>query len=401
MLRLLLSAVVGVFVTSLLLLTVADVTGPAWLLPVTGTVMTILLVLVGIGTTVAGVRTPRKQDVEAALRENRVSLARVIETRATGSSVNDQPICDIRLVVASRTRPAYTTTTRDLVNLGRLPSLQSGAVVVVAQLDAEKPDVALLDPAPPEWQAAADRDTTVRDLPEAPVWEAAPSRGRDTRGLLRVPFALLVIAFLVGAGARLWPERDLVVALTQGTSLADAVADRDQARDEAASIFPADRTQQVIDDLAEVAGGTLFTDLTIMQTYAVAEGLTEPGAQTTDRYTWRDGSASRDGAATIQPDPAELPDELFDVTEVDWTWVESLTSQFTQLTGIEDPDGPSVGVRRAPAWSVEGAPLEFTVFGGDDYHDAWITADATGTVVEMSGGKPGSTAAGWAAEHAG
>lgn len=401
-LRLLLSAAIGVFVTSVVLL-VADVddTGYVWVLPVSGTIMGILLTLVGIGSTMAGVRIPRDKDVEAAVRENRVSLARVVETRATGSSVNDQPVCDIRLVVASRTRPAYTTTTRALVNLGLLPGLQAGAVVVVAQLHPERPEVALLTDPPHEWRTAAQRETTAGPPADAPVWESTPSRGRDSRGLLRVPGVLLLVAFLVGVGVRVWPERDVVVALAQGTSLGDAVADRDQARDEAASIFPADRMQGVVDDLAAAADGAPFTDLTITRRYAVAEALTAPGAQTTDRFTWRDGSATRDGAAIIQPDPVELPEELWSVTDVDWSVVETLTGRFEELTGLVDPDGPTVGVRRAPSWSVEGAPLQLTLFGGDDYHDAWITADATGTVVEMSGGAPGSQAAAWAAEHAG
>lgn len=399
-LRLLLAFTSGVLVTSIVLMaTGLGDGGLPWVLPVAAVLGTILLTLVSIGSTLAGVRAPREKDVEAAVRENRVSLARVLETRATGSSVNDQPVCDIRLVVASRTRPAYTTTTRALVNLGTLPALQGGAVVVVAQLHPDRPEVALLDPAPADWRDAAARDTTVRAMEEAPVWEAAPTRGRDRRGLLRIPGVLLVVTFLVGVGVRAWPERDVVTSIAQGTSLSDAVADRDRARAEAASIFPAARTRQVVDDLAGVAGGTQFTEVLLFQTYAVAEALTSPGAQTTDRFVWRDGDASRDGAATIQPDPAELPDELFDVTQVDWSVVEPLTAQAAELTGIDDEDGPMVIVRRSTTH--EGAPLEVVVTVDDDYHDAWLTADASGTVVEMRGGAPGSASATWEAEHQG
>lgn len=399
-LRLLLAFTSGVLATSIVLLAtgIGD-GGLPWVVPVAAVVGAILLTLVSIGSTLAGVRAPREKDVEAAARENRVSLARVLETRATGSSVNDQPVCDIRLVVASRTRPAYTTTTRALVNLGTLPALQAGAVVVVAQLHADRPEVALLDPAPADWRDAAQRDTTVRTMPEAPVWEAPPAPGRDRRGLLRIPGVLLVVAFLAGVGLRAWPERDVVTSLAQGTSLSDAVAQRDRDRAEAASIFPAVRTREVVDDLAEVAGGTQFTEVLLFQTYAVAEALTTPGAQTTDRFVWRDGGASRDGAATIQPDPAELPDELFDVTQVDWSVVESLTAQAAELTGIDDADGPTVIVRRST--TDEGAPLQVVVSVDDDYRDAWLTADATGTVVEMRGGAPGSASAAWEAEHQG
>ncbi|WP_431838496.1 hypothetical protein [Cellulomonas sp. Y8] len=408
MIRLLLSAVIGFFVASVVL-RVADLdAGWEWAFGVSLGVMVPLMVLVSIGRTFAGARSARPQDVEAALRENRVSLAKVLETRATGTSINDQPLCEIRLVVASRTRPAYTTTTRSVVNLGRLPGLQRGAVVVVAQLDAERPDVALLDPAPAGWQEIADRDTSVRDLPEAPVWEAGPARGRDRRGLIRIPAVLLLVLALVGFGARVWPVRDEALALAQGTPLEEVQAEAGAASgpvtdtETAAPVdlFAAANTRGAVDDLAAVAGGTQFTEVGIYGDYIVAEGLTAPGAPTTDRYTWRDGEATRDGAAPIQPDPAALPDELFDVTAVDWSLVEPLVAQVPELTGITAPDGPSVLVRRATDPAVT-TPVEFHLWLGDEYYDAFLTADATGTVVSMHGGRPGSPSEAWEAAHAG
>jgi hypothetical protein len=407
-LRLLLSAVIGFFVASVVL-RVADLdAGWEWAFGVSLGVMVPLMVLVSIGRTFAGARSARPQDVEAALRENRVSLAKVLETRATGTSINDQPLCEIRLVVASRTRPAYTTTTRSVVNLGRLPGLQRGAVVVVAQLDAERPDVALLDPAPAGWQEIADRDTHVRDLPEAPAWDAPPARGRDRRGLIRIPAVLLLVLALVGFGARVWPVRDEALALVQGTPLEEVQAEAGAASgpvtdtETAAPVdlFTAANTRGAVDDLAAVAGGTQFTEVGIYGDYIVAEGLTAPGSPTTDRYTWRDGEATRDGAAPIQPDPAALPDELFDVTAVDWSLVEPLVARVPELTGITAPDGPSVLVRRATDPAVT-TPVEFHLWLGDEYYDAYLTADATGTVVSMHGGRPGSPSEAWEAAHAG
>jgi hypothetical protein len=408
--RLLLSAVIGFFVASVVL-RVADLdAGWEWAFGVSLGVMVPLMVLVSIGRTFAGSRHARPQDVEAALRENRVSLAKVLETRATGATINDQPLCEIRLVVASRTRPAYTTTTRSVVNLGRLPGLQRGAVVVVAQLDAERPDVALLDPAPAGWQDIADRDTHVRDLPEAPVWDAPPARGRDRRGLIRIPAVLLLVLALVGFGARVWPVGDEALALVQGTPLAEVQAEADAGSGAGAGdgdespapvdLFAAAHTRPAIDDLAAVAGGTQFTEVGIYGDYIVAEGLTAPGAPTTDRYTWRGGEAARDGAAPIQPDPAALPDELFDVTTVDWSLVEPLVAQVPELTGITAPGGPSVLVRRATDPGVT-TPVEFHLWVSDDYYDAYLTADATGTVVSMHGGRPGSPAEAWVAAPGG
>lgn len=407
MIRLLLSAVIGFFVASVVLRVAGLDAGWEWAFGAALGVMVPLMILVSIGRTFAGTRSARPQDVEAALRENRVSLAKVLETRATGTSINDQPLCEIRLVVASRTRPAYTTTTRTVVNLGRLPGLQRGAVVVVAQLDAERPDVALLDPAPAGWQDIADRDTHVRDLPEAPVWEAGPARGRDRRGLIRVPAVLFLVLALVGFGARVWPVRDEALALVQGTPLADVQAEAAGTADgdsedpaPAVDLFSAAHTRPAIDDLVAVAGGTQFTEVGIYGDYIVAEGLTAPGAATTDRYTWRGGEASRDGAAPIQPEPEDLPGELFDVTTVDWSLVEPLVAQVPELTGITAPGGPSVLVRRATDPGVT-TPVELHLWVSDEYYDAYLTADATGTVVSMHGGRPGSPAEAWEAAHGG
>lgn len=400
MLRLLLSAVVGFFAASVLLAATDLDGGWWWATGASGAAMTVLLVVVSLGRAFAGTSLTAPQDVEAALRENRVSLARVLDVRATGTTINDQPLCEIRLTVAARTRPPYTTTTRSLVNLGRLPSLQRGSVVVVAQLDRERPDVALLDPPPADWQQLADRDTSARSMPEAPAWESAPARGRDRNGLLRIPGILLLVAVLVGFGARLWPVRQEALDLVQGTPLEQVRAQGEAREAAAASIFPAERTQQVVDDLVEAADGARFTEILLFQTYAVAEGLTTPDAVTTDSFTWRDGTATREGAALIQPEPGELEAELFDAGEVDWSLVAALVDQVPTLTGITDADGPSVQVRRADDPEA-GNPLQIFLSTNDDYYDAYLTADTTGAIVGMSGGRPGSQAEAWAAAHAG
>lgn len=399
MIRLLLAACIGVFAGSVLL-SAADLNGSdtMWLLPVSAIVGSICFALYTIASTIGGAKVVGA-DLEAAQRENRVSLARVQDVRATGTSVNDQPVCEIRLLVASRTRPAYETTTRALVNLGRLPSLQRGAVVVVAQVAADRPEVSLVDQPSPEWQAAAERDQTVRAMTSAPVWELPPARGRDKRGFFRIPAAVLVLVAVAAFAGRLYPERDAVIAVATGTPLDQAREEAQQARDASVSIFAEGRLPQVIDDFVEVSGGTQFTDFTFTQTYASAEGPTTPDAATTDAYSWRDGKATHDGAALIQPSPGELPGALFDVSGISWTAVSDLANQAAELTGIDDPDGPSVSVARATG--LDGpAPIEVRVWLSDDYRDGYITADSAGTILEMSGGAPGSQAAAWAAAHA-
>lgn len=397
MLRLLLAAVIGMFATSVVL-TATDIDSGHWAwLPITGTAMTLLLILVSLGRAFGGRAGAPIKDIEAADREGRVFLAKILDVRATGSSVNDQPLCEIRLLAQPRNRAAYQTTTRSLVNLGRLPSMQRGAIVVVAQPDAERPELTLLDPAPSHWQRLAETDGRLRAMESAPEWAATPTRGRDSNGLLKIPAVLLILAFVVGAGIRVWPVRDSATAVVQGESIEDVRTAAEETEAAAQSIFQATKTQQVIDDLVQTSGVTQSTMIVLYRTYAVTDLLTTPGAQTTDSWIWRDDTAENQGAELIQSDPEDLPGELFDLTTVDWSLIESLVSQLPTLTGIDNPE-PSVYVRRATTDAVT-TEVEIALSTSNDYYDAWITADATGTVVDMSGGTPDSQSAAWEAAN--
>jgi len=106
-------------------------------------------------------------DVEAALDERRVSLAKVLRVRAADVSDGREPGDDIRLLVASSLRPAYTTT----IYVPGPRKVRRGAVVVVCQLDQTRPEVALLDPPPPGWKKVAAQDTEVRDMRSAHEWK--------------------------------------------------------------------------------------------------------------------------------------------------------------------------------------------------------------------------------------
>jgi hypothetical protein len=404
MLRLILSAVVGMFAASLALSIIdVDRGAGAWL-PATGTLMTILLVLVSIGKMFAGNSSAAVKDVEAADRDGRVFLAKILDVRATGSTLNDNPFCEIRVIAQPRNRPAYETTFRALINLGRLPSYQRGAIVVVAQPDADRPEIALLENPPLHWQRLAETDERLRALDSAPEWTLPPAKGRDRNGLLRIPAVLLLVVFLLGAGIRIWPVREEALAAVQGRTPESASAggtmidgsDGDDEDDEPL-LFTPEQAQRVANDLVALSGVTQFTDVHLMPHYAVADGLTTPDAVTTDTWNWRDGKAEHDGAELIQPDAADLPNLLFDITTVNWSLVQGMVDQLPGLTGIENVD-PSVYVRRAVSDRV-GTPVEFSLSTSDDYYSAWITFDANGQVAEMSGGHPDSPAAQWEAAN--
>jgi hypothetical protein len=122
---------------------------------VVGFVLWLLLTLV---RTFAAVATAMPSRSAAPALPSQLALARVESIRRTGLEINDQPQCDLTLVVGPRdgSGQAYATTTRAILDVVTLASFQPGAVVVVARPDPALPDVTLV-PHPPADLAAAAR----------------------------------------------------------------------------------------------------------------------------------------------------------------------------------------------------------------------------------------------------
>lgn len=154
----------------------------------------------------------------------------------------------------------------------------------------------------------------------------------------------------------------------------------------------------MIADLVEVVGDTQFVSVTLGRGSAYAEALTGPEAKTTDDFYWRDGKAGRDGPTSSQPTRKGLADSLFDVATVDWTLMEGLAAQVPELVGRNTSDF-SVTVELADS---EPSVVQFDIYVPSNYpgsgESAWIVADATGRIVSMRGGDPGSPVATWKTE---
>ncbi|MCL2466677.1 MAG: Hsp70 family protein [Micrococcales bacterium] len=163
---------------------------------------------------------------------------------------------------------------------------------------------------------------------------------------------------------------------------------------------------QVVDDFAASTGSTQFLYLSFVSSYAYAEVQTTPGAKTWERFEWNDGvvqsSAFIDASAMQDP----LSDILFDVTAVDWTVAGRLAAQMPTMTlapsdveyGIEKL---TLEVRRPKSDQERRATTEvvFVFEAESDSTATTIVTDATGKIVWMEGGAPGSPAAKWAADH--
>jgi len=191
-------------------------------LVVPGIIVMVCMVLLAISSalrTVASSSGGTVKDRAAAEADGRMHLAVVLSTRATGTSINDQPVCDIDLIVAADHHPPYRTQVRQLVNLGVLPSLQRGAVVVVIQQQIDRPEVVVVTDPSDEWMARVDADTTVRALRSAEPWVVADDPRPSATRLRHIPLVLFLVAFVIGAGIRLYPARAEIVDLVTGTPL--------------------------------------------------------------------------------------------------------------------------------------------------------------------------------------
>ncbi|MGN8246520.1 hypothetical protein ACTHAM_000184 [Cellulomonas soli] len=394
MIRLLLAASVGALAASVVLALLGfDQVPTETAIAVTGSATSLFFALVVVASAVApSVQTSRAlRDLEAAEREDRLALAQVLSVRETGTEINDRPLCELRLLVAPRTRAAYTTTARSVIGVLDAARVVPGSVQVVVRADAARPEVVLVPDPPAGWAHQAATDTRVRAMTSAPEWVEPLPSGRTRTGLIRIPAVLFLVAALLGAGARAWPERAALQAWAGGVPRAELVGERASAQ--YLTVFEPGAARTVADDVVTAAGVSQLTSLSFFGASAAAEALTSPGATTTDSYWWADGVAERQGPTLIQPTAEELPAELFDVSTLDLTPVQLLVEQAAGLTGIDMSTADvMVLVRRATNAAVT-TPTEFALSVDGEYQDAWITADATGAVVAMDDGAPGSPAA--------
>jgi hypothetical protein len=347
------------------------------------------LVLIAKAMSASGAVDPRA--VQAAKDAGRTALARVVRIAATGSSVNDQPVCDIELLVTPRSgHGPYRTTMRQLVNQARLPSMQPGAVLVVTQLDPERPEVVLDDAPDPDWIRRAETDTQVRNLSTADVWEAP--RGRAPGRLRRIPVVVYPVLFAAGAAGILYPAWDMAGQLLEGKTPTEVRAEAEAAAAVEASMFTPGNLPAAIDAVTALSG-TEVTEVGVYEDFVLVTAPTSPGATTTDEWQFRDGEATHEGASSIQPEPEDVGRELFDVDAIDWATLPALHAEAERLLGIDEEESRSLRVARE-VWADEKptAPL-VSVSLSDDYYSGWVEFTPNGSVREMSGGAPGSEAA--------
>lgn len=385
---------------------------------VASTLIPLVLVARSFSGAFSGPSAPSEAELGTVESEGRLALARVLGITRTGTTINDQPMCDIDLLVAPRYGGPFQVRTRRLVDLVEIPRVQPGSVVVVAMEKREPSPVAIVMTPPHEWQRLAETDRTVRDLPSAPPFtpSAAAAAGKRKSGLRRINPVFYILALLLGAGLALIPAYSTIGSVFAGETTIDEVRHAsswegmreaeekaDAEQEAAANMFVSDNAARAVDSLVELIGGTQVTMLNMFGSTASIRAPSAPGAATLDDYLYVNGAAERSGAASDQPEPGELEQELFDLDAVDLSLLPHILDEAARLSGIDerDPDFPdqSVFVDNSVV-VVNGEPvtmLVFTVPVDGEYYDAWLNFDMQGTAVSMRGGVPGSES--YLAEH--
>jgi len=414
-LRILLAAVTGAAVAGAIAWIISFDEAWAWLVVPAGilalTGFPVILLLVSIARAGGPLRGQDHIDAAEAEADGRLALARVLDIKRTGVEINDQPVCDIDLLVTPHHGSPFQVRARRLVDIVEIPRVQPGAVVVVATERREPSPVSIVMQPPFEWQRLAETDQRVRETPSAPVYQPPAEEAR--RGAVRrIHPAVYGLALLVGAALALIPAYPVIAALLGGQTTVDEIryavswegrqAAQNRADEEseaAANMFEPGNAQHALDELVGVIGGTQVTDITLFGSTATATAPSSPGAMTLDDYLYVDGAAERIGPASSQAEPDALTGLLFDVSEVDLSLLPSITDRIAGLTGIEPVSEQTVSIGRSTVVSAGGSEtmLVFTVPVDGEYYDAWLTFDMSGDVVGMRGGAPGSPS--YAAEH--
>lgn len=146
-------------------------------------------------------------------------------------------------------------------------------------------------------------------------------------------------------------------------------------------MFAGARAAGAMTAIAEAAGTDETVEVMVNPDQVIAEMATSPGAATFDRYVYRNGSVTQQGAATIQP---EDPDQTrFRLSDVEWEQVPQLLNRAMEQSGLEpdDLDSPPLVRAERPSWSDGKPALRLSVSLNTPYESHYLEAGADGLLL--------------------
>jgi len=289
--------------------------------------------------------------------------------------------------------------------------------------------------AAPAMPAATAPTSTVAGYPASTV-SGQPTAKPPRTGLRKVPRILFVLAFLVGGGVASWPHRDAYRGMVDGTTSLgtireyygpeassarsaarwaaeqarqDAIDAKEEEAEKAAqaatlakvSLFVGDNAQSAMNKLADATGTPIFASVYLTQDHVSIEAETAPGSQKFDDWYYDAvaGTIDHSGASLIQPDGTTLETLLVDVREYDLSVIPTIVKKTQKKSGITDGDPGDIGVSmlNMTSWTSDDAKQvvrpTYTVSVRDEYFSAYFTWSASGKLLSMTGGAPGSDSA--------
>jgi len=347
------------------------------------TVLVFATVMTRVAGSLGGSVAASPKAVQQARDARRLGLARVDALRQTGTQINDQPLCDVDVTVQPLTGSAFATTVRTVVPITDVPRFQPGAELEVAILLDGGPEIAFVD----GELSPRDRERlTVPARRSVPVLRVEPHTrvvdGRRKGPLLGVgpkgrPLRLVLFAVVTAAAAAavVAPYR---VAVAQTV---EAIQDGHLRPD----MRQPDLLAQAQEALVEEIGHDQVTSVVVTKDFVTVDAPLRAGETATDRWTYRGGRVSNEGAATIQPGLAEEQYAWSDVA-LDQLW--DLMETSAAEVGLPVGDA-SASVRRSPDGDIDSAtfaeavgPPVMTFSIGDDYGSTSFRFAADGTRIE-------------------
>ncbi|UBH05252.1 hypothetical protein K8P10_000763 [Leucobacter sp. Psy1] len=343
-------------------------------------------VLSGVGRSLGGAIGASPQVVEAARAAGRVGIARIDALRQTGTQINDQPLCELDLTVQPLHGPAFASTMRTVVPVTAIPQFQPGTERAVAVLLEGGPEVAFIDsgeaPSQDPWGVTVpardavpfipvERHTRIVDGKRKGPLLGVGRAGRPKRVMLYAVVAIAAAALVV------LPYHEAVVQSLSAVQDGRLRADLRQAD----ALGDAHRA------LESEIGHDRVTSIVVSSDFVIVEAPLVVGETKTDRWTYRGGRVTHDGAAPIQPDFAE---EQFAWSDVALDQVWPLLEEGAAQVGLPVGDA-TVSITRSTDDDIDsetfahptGSPhIVFSI--GDEYGSTFFSAAADGTGLESN-----------------
>ncbi|MEU9714328.1 serine/threonine-protein kinase [Streptomyces sp. NPDC047976] len=142
------------------------------------------------------------------------------------------------------------------------------------------------------------------------------------------------------------------------------------------SLLTPDKVRTVIEAFKQQTGTTTFVEMTVYEGYVLASIPTAPGADTYDRYEYRDGRVKNDGpGGTVKPD-----EPLIDMAAVKWDALPGLLDRAQQELGVTKPTSRYVIVE---PWLFDASP-SMRPYLTDEYgRGGYVYADTQGNVKKV------------------